>query len=430
MKNSKIIFSILAVTVTLVCLVGFLLTDPQDAADIPSASDIDTETNTDVFTDVNNGGDTHTQEASEAPLPQETYSPEATTTVSLAPGVTVWQAEPDPSEVIDRDPSVTPDHPEYIQMEGGDQYFAVEGKVFRNDKILSIDVFDEYTGETNTISFGRITGACNRFLYLSPSCSAANGAEQYGFHFNTPVNSSGVVVTLNPTYSSEVEAQKAADAAPNVTLRRALDQKAPADYTAPNCPGAVWYTQTPIDGPTWIDVQVIHIDSGDWIATLRLTIDKADDGTYSIVGLENRNLLQCNDGSHLPDSELSYLCKMADAIIRDPRKVHCADAGRTTPFSEEQFLIEWLDSTTGLYYPYFASAGNAGTFVLGREVLASPVVAVSCRDFMLGSTFTIYLQVIELPTETENGVYDFIGYNHPLYRTISYLQSLGYIGAD
>lgn len=160
-------------------------------------------------------------------------------------------------------------------------------------------------------------------------------------------------------------------------------------------------------------------------AGIKHNIDKAEDGTYSIVNLENRNLLQ-NNVSRLPDSELEYIYSIANDIIHDPEKIYCADIVADQELPIEQFLMTWRDKTTNLYYPYFVTASDSGYFVRSLDMLDSPVIAVSCRKYSVDYTFTIYLQVVMEPIPGSHGIYQFIGYDMPMYHTISYLQSMGY----
>lgn len=415
MKKSKLIFAVLAAAILILCLVltfaGKRHEEEQTAATV---------------------GTTPTEsEETEPPLPMsdiiigELVDPHHH---EIPENVRINKVEKDPNEVIRPYEPIPEGDPEYIVFSHGQNYASPEGRVYRNDKTISIDLFDELEGITRTITFGHITGECNAFLYLNPVCETESEPnEKYGFYFKPIVSNGGFVGTISDEsiYESEEARMAALQANRNFTVRRALDQWDVAGYIDPQHPGTVWFTQTPLDGNLWLDVLVYEM-SGDMVASLRLTISKGLDGTYSIVNLENADLIQnCENPKYeLNKDEVGYLYTQAMETLQNPEMVKFGTTSQVE-LCIERVIMTYRDSYNGLYYPHIVPAEGGGV-VESHKLLTEPVIAVTVRNYH-GATaaVTLYFRVVYPHTDTEHGLYEYIGRDFLTYQTMDALISQG-----
>lgn len=411
MKKSKITFAVLAGIVLIFCILIMVFGDHEEIAPAYTDSEIPA---TDIATE---------------PIPVESiYNefPDNPYEFTLAGNVRINQVEKDPNEVVHYGEPVLEGDPEYIEYEHGMNYGSPEGKVYRNDKTISIDIFDEMGGETLTFTFGYITGECNHYLYLNPVCEQAERNTRYAFHFIPVRNGGGSVVTIPQKFNSEKEYNSAIMKCYNFTTERALDQRSIAAYQDPTHPGTIWFTQQPLDGNLWLNCLVYGL-GGDFVASLRLTIAKAADGTYSIVNLENNNLLQKfeEEGTEYDKDELAVIYTEASKVIADPSLVSIATANDSA-IDIESMIIEYRDKYTGLYYPYIIPAGG-GLYTQSNAYLDSPVIAVSVRRYQMGAcAVTMYFRIVKEPTENTQGVYEYIGRDFLLYSNMDALINQGH----
>ena len=421
MKKSKQIFGLIAAVIMAVCLLVILLfggpgnqasqeqppsTTPADTAPVPESTE---------------------PEESNAPYIPEHGVSGIRNTYTLADNVTITQVPKDPNEVIHAYAPIAKDDPEYL---GNDEnYETAEGKVYRNDKIISIDLFDELTGQEMKISFGYITGTVNRFLYLNPVVETSETTPRYGFYFS-PMPAGGNVLTLPVIYANEEERLTAHRGCYNFQVGRALDQREIAGYQDPKHPGTVWFTPAPIESDLWIDVLVYQL-AGDLRATLRLTIAKDPDGTYSIVNLENKNLLQTYEEaeSKFTKDELAYIYNIGKTTVENPDIVKF-DAVGNAEVTVERMIIEYRNEQTGLYYPFFIPADRSGGFYASSAKYADgPILAVTVRHICsVTSVTTMYFRIIKMPTEREHGKYEYIGRDFLFAESSQALSSQGYPG--
>lgn len=416
MRKSKLIFIIIAIILVAAVAIGYSLMDDSIGGEQNETTTAATGEGVPESTAPQVPDDTKEPDAeTEETVPNETKEP-----IVLSENVTVYQVEKDPNEVIIRDPKIDETHPEYIDVPGGDPYSSTEGIVYRNDKTISIDIFDELQGYTRTITFGYVTGQCNRFLYLNPSVSGDPGTRPYTYYFSfsTPIGGGAVLTIPDETLTSkEVKSW---------SMGRALEIREAAHYTAPNTPGTVWLASSPVDGPVYIDVRLyLQLD---YCATVRLTIDKDKDGTYSIVNLENRNLLQENEGTDYSTSELAYVVGLANETIHDTEKMHqYYSTYEKYEMAVEDCIITLQTLDTGLYYNQFIPYKGDSDCRYYSE-MDIPVLAVTYRRLGVGAQ-TLYFQAIRLPRDGNHGEYYYIGRDFPLFDTIDHLTSQGYSGA-
>lgn len=428
MKKSKRIFGIIAVVVVLICLLICVISPSSPPVETPTQTE-GTEPTGDAY-----GGTTPYLSEPVSSIPQtEPYGDDmgvagVPQTYKLADNVRITQVEKDPNEVIHAFEPISPSDPEYLAS-SDENYNTMEGKVFRNDKTISIDLFDEFNGRDITITFGYITGELNRFLYLNPTYEhSSEYSTQYGFYFNTMLSGGGNVVTLPQTYASEEALSDAKEESKYFHVGRSLDQNEIATYQDPTHPGTVWFTQTPLERDIWIDVLVYQM-GGDMLATLRLTISKGLDGTYSIVNLENKNLLQTysEPDSLFTKEELGYIYEHAKVVIEDPETIGMIQ----TPgfeMSIERCFIEYRDQSTGLYYTYFVPYDNSvGWYAKGIDYITSPVIAVTVRQTGgFATAAVLYFRIDKMPSNGNHGLYTYIGRDFFLYHSRNTLITQGY----
>ncbi|HIT34528.1 MAG TPA: hypothetical protein IAC31_07905 [Candidatus Faecousia intestinigallinarum] len=316
-----------------------------------------------------------------------------------------------PGALIDRTMGVAQESPEYIADMTA--YVGSEGKVYKNDRTISIEYLDEVSGKYLTYSFGYATGEYNRFLYLNPKIEDAKDGYNYYFHFSAQQGS-----LVNIAYEDY-------ELYDSFSVRRALNQDAPATYIDPTHPGLVWFTAAPIDEPVSIDVIAWGQDS--IRAIFRLWIEKDDDGCYYISSIENRNLIQ-EPNSQYDIAELYYIYEMASADIHDGEKLRMTVITDGYP-PIENYIIDYRSIDEGCYYRYFVPA--EGRFTADTlEYRYNPMIAVTLRTLGGGLSLTLYYHIIHPPKDGVHGVYQYIGRDYPLNDTIENLQMLGYPGMD
>lgn len=332
---------------------------------------------------------------------------EGTTATALSADVTMYQVPF--TDEINRDPTIDESHPEYIDNYGGDPYGCEMGIVFRNDRCLSIEVPDRKTGKTRTFVFGYITGECNRFLYLSPSCleDGEASSESYYYVFDEPIGG-GSILNLSDNINL--------DSCTSYVLERNLQEVNNASYSAPNAPGVVWHTGGSITDSVCLDVRVYR-DSGDMVAILRLTLQMQNDGTYVLTGLENKDLLQNNKNTIFSEDELAYIIELANETYNDPDQVHFAVAVTSNyKLTEENCLIEFRKEDTSLYYTTFIPRDGVETTrtYMGQVVDA---LAVTFRFAGMPSQ-TFYYMIYAIPYGGEHGYYYYIGRDNQSFEDV------------
>ncbi len=361
MKKSKTIFAVVAVILVIVCLLLVILKpgETQDQTD-----------NTIATTEGNQTESTH---------PTETPTTPENPNIPTLPEATI------PSEL----PS--------------DTFY------FRNNKVVSVAIQDAYTNRTLNYSFGFNTGTCNEVLYLNPVVSPTGGESGFCFVF-TPEK--GKVLTLPGMEKDENGFN---------TMTRAIDDSIPATFIDNDHPGTYWHTDNLNCGTTWIDVRVFR-RAGDMVATIRLTVEQASDGTYSLTKAENKDMCAAESISNkMTAEELTYFLDIFDTDLHDPAAIYCAlDENMNT--NANYFVCEWREQGCGTYYNWFTAKGKEILYLKREEYKNTPVIAVSCRFFRTTpTTLTFYYRVDKSPTATQHGVYTLIGYDKLSYLTVEAL---------
>lgn len=410
MKKGKLVFCIIAFFILALCIAGsfFVMRSSEPAENSPEATlpIVQTAPSELLPTLV-----VETDPPVTAP-PFEYLAP-----VKLAPNVTLQQVSL--IGEIDRKYVIREDHPEYIDVPGGDPYWCTSGIVFRNDRTITIDIQDTQRDVIHSISFGHITGQCNRFLYLNPICADDGQVPEntaYHYQFEQPVGG-GAIYNLGDN-------SRAYDAHTSFFIGRTLEEWENASYTSPKMPGTVWHIGGDADGPFYIDCRVYQL-KGDMIATLRLTISRMNDGTFAITNLEDKNQLNPYGGTVFSASELEYLVSFTDDTYHDPDQVHFTSTSMSEEHIEmDECIIEYIGIGEPLYYNQFLphqGSDRTQTYVN----MEMPIVAVSYRKGTL-FTQTFYFQQILPEINGVHGVYAYIGRDYPMYDTIERLRNYGY----
>lgn len=411
MKKSKTTFALIAAAMVILCVILILVgTSKQGGTGLEAPQPTDAP---DLSGDETLIPPTALDEIEVPPLP--TIAPQP---ITIAKNVTIYKVDADPNEIIDRTQAVDSSHPEYLDIPGGDPYWSVEGKVCRNDKTITIEVMNEFSGDYYEITFGHITGQCNRFLYLNPSVKVNGSPASVFVHADQPT--AGYLVTLG----SEIPPQRPGDIL-SCTYIRALDQRSSAKYDDPKHPGFIWYPQNELKGPIYIDM-LVNNPEGNPYATLRLTIDKAEDGTYSLADIDNLDLFQ--DNSLHPEftkSELAYVIDLANEVYMSGPENSGLGIHEDDGFPLEKCIIEYREHD--FYYEEFIPAGGVIAYTQVYEDLEIPFLAVHLRQSGY-AVHTFYFQIIVAPTSENHGVYQYIGYDFPLYDSVELLSGFGWQG--
>ncbi len=356
-----------------------------------------------------------------SPIIQETMPIEPTPPTELSKDVEIHRVRMKQS-TIDRTIPVTHDHPEYIGGHmGDDPYGSAEGKVYKNDRTISIKIHDRQSGEDVTFTFGFEGGTYNRFLYINPhGVSSKIINHQYGYTFSC---TAGAVINFPGEYENEKEMYKQCQ---NFVMRRTADLHEAAEYIDPKHPGAVWFTSAPCNEPVAIDV-VVRNANGGIMYLLRLWVGKDSDGAYYFANLENCNLLDQPNGTYTKD-EVKYIFDMAAADMKDSDKitmlmVHLAERGK------EYYLIDYREAGKSTYYNYFLPYDPNMT-QQSSVYRDFPIIAVTMRKASSEYSLTLYYQVIEPPKDGEHGYYTYLGRDWLYSTDIDSLQGQGYPGMD
>lgn len=351
----------------------------------------------------------------EGPSPNVTYDP-----IELGKNITVTINPAIEDASIDRDPYVTSSHPEYVESYvGGGSFSASEGKVFKNDRIWTIDIQNNTTGEWLTFTFGSALGEYNRFLYLDPVRVSSDADVNGFFHFKA---SAGIVLDFSQSYEKPKQMLAEHD---SFSVRRAMDQLAVAEYISPMYPGTVWYTNGPLEEPVYVDV-ICYYGQGSIAAVLRLWIDKDDNGCYYIASVENGDLY-LQDDKTFTTKELYHIYEMADVDILDHELtgIRIVDGN----WSVEDYFFDFREAGSGPYYDYFLPHGKASADA-SKDFRSYNIMAITLRYNGAAQSITLYYQIITMPYSDQYGVYKYLGRDYPHNTSIGDLHNAGYPGYD
>ena len=349
--------------------------------------------------------------------PDAMVPPKETEPIEIGDDVTIRQAKKDPNEVIDRTIILDPSHPDVLAVEESSPMMSPEGVVYRNDKEISIEVADRLRGKTYTFTFGHITGKCNRFLYLDPKLKIDGEPESnIYFRFETPTGGGLDTCNMeNPPGDMN-----------NYSFFRTYDDGHVATFINNKNPGTIWFTQMPLNEPVYINVQAYHSISG-LFASLRLTIAKAEDGTYSIVDLDNNDIFASGDYGVFTDAEIEHLMEMATKTYLDKESTGISiQTSENFKLTEENCLFEIRQPEEGLYFNQFVpySGTNLTSYYADFGV---PILTITVRSYG-GVGMTMYFWVVEEPTATGHGTYQYLGRDFRNFKTIKELTGQGYTG--
>lgn len=358
-----------------------------------------------------------------SPIPTIPEEPSPTLPpIDAGDNVTITPVEIPNDITPDKSPTVPPEHPEYIEAITGDgPYASPEGAVYKNDRTISIDVLDTDEGKIFTYTFGVSLGTINRFLYLNPVITDnSNQPPSAFFRFDA---AKGTIITAPVEYRNQtIMYQKCR----SYTVRRAMDLHTPAIYGDSQHPGTVWYADTPIDHPVYIDI-IIYNGPGTIKHLLRLWIDKDEDGCYFFANIENRDL-QYSDHTVFSSAEIYRLYQMAAKDMYDSEKLQLTILEAHEP-KQEEFCFEYRARKTGCYYPYFVPA-KRGANKATAAYANMEILAVTLRKHSPGQSVTLYYHILLMPNGEAPGIYEYIGRDYPQNDYISVLQSHGYPGYD
>lgn len=420
MKNRKLVIgSIIIALVLLAVILGFFIGGNENISADP----------TDPF------GSTAVTEPTDNNYGIETADPNEEFVIGTLPSdakpivisdtVTIYKVDKDPNEVIDRSNEFTSSHPEFLEEEEYGPFFMEEGSVCRNDKVITIDIYDPHRDTTFPISFGYITGKCNRFLYLNPTCSHDLADKIYVKFMQ--VDTWGGKGSLHYVSGDRTQLY---DQNPSYYFFRAFDRSWLANYIDPKHPGAVWFAASPVEGPIYIDC-IVYLAHGDMIATLRLTITKDEsDGTYSLTNVENKNLIQDDaDHSIIVQSDMELIRQMVKDTLNNPAQTGFISTQEYDPPMSD-LIIDYRGYYDKLYYDYLWMDGETGDFkfVSTDHVLdVVPCLAVTVRFYYGHQSLTLYYQVAVPPYNGEPGYYGYVGRDHYSLFQIEVLRDqLGY----
>ena len=413
LKNKKLVkaLSFIAAVVILVLIICLGETDNNKYSDQPSTEDTgtslidpDTKPTDSIIPTI----DTDTK-------PDITYDP-----VELGKNVTVTINPVIEGAEIDRDPFVNSSHPEYIESYiGGGSFSSSEGKVYKNDRVWTVDIQNNTTGEWMTFSFGLAHGEYNRFLYLNPSRVSSNPDTKGYFRFKS---SNGTLLDLSKRYENRKEMLAHHD---NFSIRRAMDQLSVAEYTSPMYPGTAWYTNAALEDPVYVDV-ICYLGQGSIAAILRLWIDKDDNGCYYLAALENQDLYLQGDPI-FTTAELYHIYEMADVDILDTELT----GFRVTDgdWNVEDYFFDYREKGSGPYYDYFLPTGKQAADE-SKNYRGYDILAVTLRYNGVTQSITLYYRIITMPYDNQHGVYQYLGRDYSYNASIDTLQGSGYPGFD
>lgn len=424
MPKGKRVFLIVAAVIVAIALLAILFSGDSETQqeDIAAATTATSPSeNEEEIIDVT-ATQTLPSEAAD-PKPQES-------TYELAANVTVNQVEKDPNEVIDHTYLIEAGHPEYVNFGFEEPVGCIDGLVFRNDKTISIELEDKVYGSTVTVTFGYITGECNRFLYLNPVLETDLSSNPFVFKFGEP--------TFGTIYNVGAETEKLTATTGLYMARRTLDEEylENAAYTNAHYPGTFWVAPNTTDCTVAsVDILVLTID-GSYMATLRLTFAlDPEDGTFSIVDLDDCNLCDTYEETNYTLDELNYILDMSVEVLNDPDQTHYAVynvvSSRDHTWTLDDMMIDIRNKDTGLYFQQIVPAdmnfSKMGSYYtdMGMDVLA-----VTFREHNCHLVFTLYFMVIDQPTETSHGTYIYVGRDYVQYYRASLLKMAGYEGSD
>lgn len=299
---------------------------------------------------------------------------------------TIWR-----SSVLD------PNDPECLDSyypETGNPFFSLEGKVYANDRILSIDIPSVYEDEIYTFTFGYITGEYNQFLYLNPRCSIASENRPIGY-YATCASGLGTLMCRNEIYECDFPtygAEQGSGTNDYYIPGQAYDFLANAGYESPVTPGLAYYTDTPLaDEYGIVNIRAVDMVNGTTIALIRLYIAKdAETGTYYLHHAENRNVLQTGSSNEISPALLQTAMDATYAYLEESNGIQVTNPDNCNYLAEylaEGYGRYYFDTVVPLYSEHLSNT-------MSSYELPLPALAVTINEGIYGKgPYTIYFGV-------------------------------------
>lgn len=427
MDKSKTIFACIAIVIVVFCIFAITADGTPDQITEPTESSAQTiteqETNHNGPAYIGTMPGDFIEPSTSSDFDDVTFNTDFdfTDSIRVNDTVQIHLVDMDPDAVIDRDSYVSEHHPEYISYGDAPSLFSLEGKVYKNDRTISIDIEDRFSGDIYTFTFGYPTGQYNRFLYLNPKCEI-NGVptEELGesIQFNFNIGGSGGVANFAEGleyYQGQVV---------NYNMTRHLAEYQIANYLDPQHPGAVWLTMVPLDTPAEFHCRVFN-KHGYLMGTLALVVEKDEDGCYAFTDIRELDLWE--DNSEYPNythTELEYIASILQEAF-DNREIDQLSARFTgETISSDRCAFVMRTAKAGYYYPTFVNIDPNGSD-LCRDVASQvdQTIAVTINFSKYHACGTVYLWVLKQPDATSHGWYQIIGSDYCNFRNQEDLTS-------
>lgn len=302
-----------------------------------------------------------------------------------------------PSDTIWRNYALDPSDPENLDnfYEEGSPFISEEGKVYANDRILSIDIPSFNSSETYSFTFGYITGEYNSFLYLNPTCSLAEEGRPIGYYASVENYEQGEVFSRNERIECNVPADHVSQGE-NVCNywipNQSYDILASATYTGATTPGLAYFTSKPLEEEyAIVNIRAVDLCRSTTIAIIRLYIAKNPDlNTYYLHHAENANLLQTGPNVFLTQDMIDSALEQTKTMLEEGTIYHITDYSK-----DAIFLMEYLNEDRSYYFdtvcPIYANNLPA---TMPSYKLTLPAIAVTvCTGRYGQGPETIYLGI-------------------------------------
>lgn len=292
-------------------------------------------------------------------------------------------------ETIWREAVLDPNDPENIDdqfPEYGNPDFSVEGKVYANDRKISIEIPSKWNDKPITISFGYISGGYNQYLYLNPVCSMGDSANPIGIYTTVRKDTSERVFTRNPKMECKVPNDIYSGDNPTswvhnyAIIGQTYDNLASAEYTDITTPGLMWFTSSPLQSDFGeVYFRFLDLNSSTLIALVKVVIAKnPTNGTYYLHHAENMDLLAKGGTEDVSQETLDEAILMVKDVIADgwyPMYKNPADLDNCYVY------IDYLGEDRNFYFPQGRPIFDKGEDkMVSMQGFPTPALAVTFSD--------------------------------------------------